>query len=301
MLIDFKVLSFIEDLRESAGMRSICDESIAVGGGYAFVGPPGSWMCVAKGLGIEREVSRAEMAELVEVYRSRGIEPRMDVSCFADGSVLRYAAEMGFQMVETEFLLLRPLNLPAGAMTGAAMTDGAIDGSDALLEARLPGIELEMVDKLNDTQVMEVARAIARGFAADGEEPSPTDVELTARPMRQAETVTVAARIDGRVVGGGMMDVTEVEGDFPGVGSRVRVSGFFALSVLKEARRRGVQLAILRERLRIAKARGAVFAAIGSTPSSPTLRNARRAGFVIAGVKNTLIRPEAGMIGRPRE
>jgi predicted N-acetyltransferase YhbS len=297
MMIDFATLSYAEDLRELAGMRSIADAGMAVGGGYAFIGPAGTWMCVAKGVGVGgRVVTRADMQQLVEIYRSRGLEPRIDVCCYADPSVHKGLAELGFGVVESEFLLVRSLNLPPGSMPGQEFAP------EAALELKpADGICLEVVNQDDEQQVIEVASVIATGFSSDATGVSPADVELTARPIRQRQTVTVAARIEGQLVGAGMMDVVEVEGEFAGLGSRASLCGLFALSVLPGFRKRGVQLAIMRERLRQARERGALFAAIGSAPTSPTLRNARRLGFSIIGGKTTLTRPEAGLIGRPRE
>jgi predicted N-acetyltransferase YhbS len=300
-MIEFAELSYAEDLREIEGMRAIADASIPIGGGYAFVGPAGSWMCVAKGLGVGgRVVTLAEMRELVEVYRSRGVEPRIDVCCHADASVMRYAGELGFVAAGSELLLVRGLNLPGGGPDGTAMP-GLEVAAEASLQVPAPrGMVLERVDPRDAAQVMDVARVIATGFASSSEAVTAVDLDLTARPMRAEQVVTVVARIDGELAGAGMMDAVEVRGRMPGLGDRALVSGLFALSVLPGFRRRGVQLAIMRERLRIAQARGAVFAAIGSEPSSATLRNARRMGFVIVGMKTTLVKPEKGLIGRPR-
>lgn len=73
----------------------------------------------------------------------------------------------------------------------------------------------------------------------------------------------------------------------------------FGLSVLPEYRKRGIQQAMIGERLRIARQEGAHFATISARPGVATERNARRMGFEVAYTKAIVVRPGAGL--RPND
>ena len=98
----------------------------------------------------------------------------------------------------------------------------------------------------------------------------------------QARTISVIARVGGRAAGAGSMEVSGP------------CAGIFGASVLPEFRRRGIQQALLAERLNIAAERGAVVACIGSKPGIGTERNVRRMGFQLAYTKVHLVRPGEG-------
>ena len=97
--------------------------------------------------------------------------------------------------------------------------------------------------------------------------------------------------------------------DFPGVrlSDGLRAGGIywlpnlftivalFGLAVVPEYRRRGVQQALIAERLRLARDAGARVATIGSRPGHSTERNVRRMGFQTAYTKVSLVRPGAGL------
>src|SRR5687767_5690237 len=82
--------------RFAAAMRRIADESIEVGGGVAGCSGPGSWSNQAVGLGFAGEVSREDVARVIEFHVSRGAEPKVEVAPHADPSVIQRLREARF-------------------------------------------------------------------------------------------------------------------------------------------------------------------------------------------------------------
>ncbi|MCA9291281.1 MAG: GNAT family N-acetyltransferase, partial [Phycisphaerales bacterium] len=67
-------------------------------------------------------------------------------------------------------------------------------------------------------------------------------------------------------------------------------------TTLEAHRRRGVQTALIIERLRIARDAGCTHICVGSSPTVATGRNAIRLGFVPAYTKATLVHPRPGLV-----
>ena len=75
-------------------------------------------------------------------------------------------------------------------------------------------------------------------------------------------------------------------------------AALFGAAVAPDYRRRGIQQALVAERLRVARERGAKVATIGCRTGqepSGTERNARRMGFQAAYTKPHLVRPGPGL------
>jgi GNAT superfamily N-acetyltransferase len=149
------------------------------------------------------------------------------------------------------------------------------------------GIRVSLVDVQEDGPVWEYAAAVARGFVDAEHEPRAEDVALWVRCLRQPAVRAFAAWADGRIVGGGAMEVPMEAGG---------AAALFGLSVLPQYRRRGVQQALIAARLDAARGAGAVVATIGSRPGVATERNARRLGFEVGYTRAILVRPAPGLI-----
>lgn len=103
------------------------------------------------------------------------------------------------------------------------------------------------------------------------------------RAARHPRSVGVMAMLDGRCVGAG------------GMGLHDHVAALFGLSGIPEFRRRGIQQALIAQRLNIAAQMGRRLATIGSRPGASTERNVRRMGFQTAYVKPMVVRPGPGL------
>jgi len=260
----------LEEARVARGVSEIADDSRPFAGGTMNRASPGSWPNAAYGAGFNGPVEPGEVRTLVDYYTSRGIEPRVELAPFADPSLVRHLAAEGFVVKIFENVFYRPLaheeRFTTPHQPPAGLTIRRINPDDAAL-------------------VDEYARIAISGFMPDGVTPPDDLVEAARRVARHARTTAVSAFLGGRMVAAGAV---EVAGD---------IAALFGVSVIPEARRMGVQQAMLAWRLRYAAENNARFATIGARPGIATERNARRMGFQVAYTKAILIRPGEGLVG----
>jgi GNAT superfamily N-acetyltransferase len=107
-----------------------------------------------------------------------------------------------------------------------------------------------------------------------------TEAELVFQAIAGADrtTVRVLAEINGQPVGGAGHAVRE------GVGM------FYGDSTLVNFRGRGIQTALIRERLKLLRSQGAELAAASVIPGSISQRNYERCGFVVAYTKVAMLK-----------
>src|SRR5690606_20242347 len=126
------------------------------------------------------------------------------------------------------------------------------------------------------------AEVTLRGFYPDGEIPQAMlDACVTTNLL--PNTLTYLAWTDGELAAAGSISI----GD--------RVASLMGVSTELRFRRRGIQQALMVERLAAVRARGCVLATIGSHPDTPTERNAMRLGFAMAYTKVIVVRPAVGL------
>lgn len=143
------------------------------------------------------------------------------------------------------------------------------------------GVVIERVDPTNDAQAELHVRTSLSGFV-DGE-PAPALLQTGLNAVRHPRSRSFNARIGDRVVAAGAMAVNG------------ELCPLFGVSVIPEARRRGIQLAMILERLHLGASEGARFAVIHSEPGIPTDRNASRIGFRLVYTKVTMAMAGEGL------
>ncbi|HYE61617.1 MAG TPA: GNAT family N-acetyltransferase [Phycisphaerales bacterium] len=266
--MDLIEIARLEEMRRARSAAAIADDCRWLrGGGAALRGKRGSWINYAVGLGLEGDVDGGELGEVSRWWSAEGIEPRLEVTPFVSDATLRTIAEAGFAWRDSTSTLFREV-LP-GETT----------------RAEVPGLELRVVDAGDAHQVRAYGDAVIRGFRGPGVEPTEIDHELSARFVRLPSTVAIAAWMDGRIVGGGTL---QVDGE---------VAALLGASVLPEYRRRGIQQALIAARLRACAERGVRVVTIGSKPGAATERNVRRAGFQVAYTKMIMTKTVEGAVG----
>jgi GNAT superfamily N-acetyltransferase len=232
---------------------------LRVGGGVALWFSEGNVVNGSLGLGMRGCVEQEEIAALIAFFEERGAPARVDVCPHADGSLLRWLAEYGFLASDFEMVLYQPL--PASGV-----------------EARSTGVTVRIAGTDDERELW--AALEARGF----------------RDERASEDdVTLARAIALRA--GGLHFLGYVDGEPAGTGMLVMAGGiamFNGDSTLPSFRGRGVQTAILAERLAHASAQGCDLAVIEAAPGGVSMRNQERAGFRVAYSRVTLERPLAG-------
>jgi len=251
----------LEERRKAIAVSEIAEESEPIMGGRMCSSGPGSWTNQAMGVGLDGPVTAADVDRLVAYFVSRAIEPRVELCPFADESLMRELAPRNFTIREFGNVLYLPLNGPGAPEPPAP--------------APPEGVQIRLIDPADDDAVETYIRASTAGFFPEGQ-PIPEHM-LTSmrRVVRHPRCASFLATLDGRPVGGGGVEVARPDGGEP-------VAALFGVSVLPDARRRGIQAALIAARVRHARERGAVFATIGSKPGIPTERNAARLGFRMA-------------------
>lgn len=267
-MLDVADVARLEEGRLAVAFADIAPEHRTVAGGAAGRGQPGSWVNNAVGAAMTGPVSRDELADVTEWYAGAGVEPRFEVCPYADGSLIEGLAALGYVPRGFESVLFRPL----------------ADGEDFTTPApHPPGLRIERIDPADARTVRAYSEAVVPQFFPPGAAPTENDLATSDRCIRHPRSVAFAAWMDGRIVGGGGL---ELHG---------RIAALFGLAVIPEYRRRGIQQALIAERLRTARDRGAEVATIGSRPGQGTERNVRRMGFQTAYTKIILARPGEGL------
>lgn len=160
-------------------------------GGVMGFHEPGSWQNQACGVGLDGPVDDAEIDAMVEFYVSRGVEPRVELSPFADQTLIAALAARKFVIREFEHVLAR--ELPAG------------EDLDALLPFGRPaGLELTVVDKSDARALDRAAEATLQGFYPDGEIPKPM-LDACRTTLSSANTLTFLAHVDGTLAAAGSL------------------------------------------------------------------------------------------------
>ncbi len=221
--------------------------SFRVAGGAAVWFSPGSVLNGSFGLGMDRPIEQEEIAALVAFFAERGAAAKVDICPHAHPSQLRWLAEAGFVTTDFETVLYQPL--PAAELAPAAA-----------------GVEVRIAQ--SDEERALWAELEARGFTED--HPTDDDYALARAISLRASAIPFLGFLDGEPAGTGMLNLVD------------NVAMFNGDSTLPMARGRGVQSAILAERLRYAAASGCHLAVIEAAPGGTSQRNQLRAGFRIA-------------------
>jgi GNAT superfamily N-acetyltransferase len=269
-VVDYLALARLEEGRLAASFSEVADEFRPFAGGVMCRGAPGGWFNAAIGAGLKGAVAANEVRAMIAYFEERGIEPRVEACPFAHATLISCLGAERFVVRLFETVFFRRLYAGAG-----------VDGFTPP-----PGLTIRPVDPHDARDVDEFARVSTSGFLPEGMAEWPDELlEIARRVARHHRTVAVMGFFDGRCVAAGGME-TLCEG-----------AALFGVSVVKDHRRGGVQMALIDWRLREAARRGARWAMISSRPGVATERNAQRAGFQVAYTKAILVRPGDGLIG----
>ncbi len=234
---------------------------LEVAGGVALWLGEGSLVNVAAGMAMEGPIGESELRQVEDFYTTRGASPILATCAFADPTLFALLAKRGWQITEFENVLALELDRPGGqAGVGAGSAPG---GSAALPEPT--GVEVRVCAGAERELWGHVA---ARGFS-DEAEPGPAQEEFGSIMATRGDAILVLGWADGQPAGTGTLVVDD------GVGW---LSGD---STLPQFRRRGIQQAIQRYRLQLARDAGCTMAVTESAPGSGSQRNMERLGFRI--------------------
>lgn len=225
-----------------------------VAGGIAFFGGVSYPVNQMVGMGLNGEVSAEDLDRVEEFFRSRGVASTIVVSPLAHESLRALLGERGYGIVEFNSVLIRRIS-PSEPFTVPA------------------GITIERV---TSETIKPWMQAIARGFAQDITVAEDVFGGFAALPGALA----FLARIENKVVGG--------------CGGRVipeaRIAAMFGTATVPEYRRRGVQTALIAQRLHEAAEAGCEYAVVSTQPGTISQRNMERRGFRLAYTKPVMTR-----------
>ncbi|MEM7755954.1 MAG: GNAT family N-acetyltransferase [Planctomycetota bacterium] len=150
---------------------------------------------------------------------------------------------------------------------------------------RVSGVEVRRVDEADAADLELAVRTIARGREGVAAEPTEPARVMAEQVAACAQNATFLAFIDGKPAGGSTVGLWH---DDPLCSAGH--ANLFGGSTLPWARRRGVQRALMLERLRYAHEAGARSVSLDCEPMIASERNARRVGFELVCTKGVFVR-----------
>jgi GNAT superfamily N-acetyltransferase len=229
-------------------------DSELIAGGCALFAGVGSPLTHALGCGLSGPVPAAEVDRLERFFFGRASDCLIDLCPMADLGLIAAVMERGYTLIEFNNVLVRPLS-----------------ATDAALAP--PGLDFEPVTATTRAEWLDV---VAGAFETPLEllESIPLYGQtLLLRDARQARSPAAAAAGSSIVDG---------------------VALLFGDATLHEARGRGLQSALIRERLARAARAGCDLAMACVLPGSASHRNYERAGFRLAYMRVNVKRARPG-------
>jgi hypothetical protein len=244
-------------LQKYAPSDPIAAEEIA--GGMAFFGGATYPANQVVGMGLYGEVTASHMDQMEHFFRSRGVPATIVVSPLADASLPARLGERGYRIAEFNSVLIRRIKPqePFAPPPGVAIERVTHETGKAWMHAIATGFSQQILVEEN----------VFGGFAA------------------LPGALAFLARVEGEVAGGcGGRIIAEA-----------RIAAFFGTATLQEFRRRGIQGALIAQRLHEAAVAGCEYAVVSTNPGSGSQRNMERRGFHVAYTKPVMQRewPEA--------
>lgn len=240
------------------------------GEGIAGFCGPDSAVNGTLGLGMSAEVTETDIDELERFFRDRGARPRISVCPLADPSLVRWLTARGWAIVEFENVLVRELSAVDAAHAAEAEAGPAAGAEPAA------AIEIRVADSAEERAAW--AELLVEGFSAPAE-PSAADVRLGRTVGALIGRTFLTAFVDGEPAGTGELLIAD------GIG------WLSADTTLPRFRGRGVQQALQRARLRMARDAGCELAVTESTPGSGSQRNMERLDFRVVYTRTEVAGP----------
>jgi ribosomal protein S18 acetylase RimI-like enzyme len=211
----------------------------------------------ACGLGFDGPVTAADLDRLEAFYRSHSAPAQVDFCPLTDPSLLELVRERGYGIHELNNVLYRSL--------------------DKLDEASMPGgVEIRR-GKPEEAAIF--SDIVSRSFF-DKSDPPEGLADMLAPLFRFPEALTFFACVDQKPVAAAAGRVIPEH----------RVFALFGAGTLPDFRGRGIQTALLRERIQAAAEAGCEVVVVVTQGGTISERNCVRLGFRIAYSKATVIR-----------
>jgi GNAT superfamily N-acetyltransferase len=238
-------------LRASAPHVPTAAEDIA--GGIAVFTGVDSPVTQAFGFGLNGPVTATELERLETFFFSRGAPVTLELCPFIDRSLVELLKQRPYRLEEFSNVLVRDMRETARIASPVAVR--AAEAGEAKLYTKV----------------------VTDGFA-EHVPPTQSLLEVVEGFFHRPRGQCFFALLDGAIAGAGA--VADQEG----------VAEFYGASTLPGFRNRGVQTALIAERMAWAAQRGCEIATTTTAPATSSQRNFERAGFQIAYSRTKLVR-----------
>jgi len=222
-------------------------EWMECGGAFAVFNGVSSPVTQTFGLGIFEELSPAVLDTIERFFLDRGAPVLHEVSPFAGVAALDMLCSRGYRPMEMSSVLYRPVENPEPTIQGS-VTVRTTGPEEAELWSRIS----------------------AEGWSHDYPEFVESMLQLGAITAARENTACFLAEIDGLPGAAGVLCIHEGVGLFGGA------------ATIPSMRRRGLQSALLQDRMSYAFGHSCDLAMMVALPGSDSQRNAERNGFRIA-------------------
>ncbi len=234
-----------------------------IAGGFACFADDGAPFNKVVGIGFGGLPDEAALAEVESAYEARGAAVQVELAHMADPEIAALLTGRGYRLVAFENVL--------GSLLPRGRSGPTPDGI--------------VVGECTDDELEAWIDVVVTGFAHPDDQGTPTHedfpreiVERAERDLVAAGARTYLARIDGTVVGGGGLQITDGVAQLVGAATAPR------------HRRRGVQTALLATRLADAAAAGCDIAVVTTAPGSKSQQNVQRQGFHVLYTRAVLVK-----------
>jgi GNAT superfamily N-acetyltransferase len=206
------------------------------------------------GLGLHEELNAQTLDAIESFFLDRGAPVRHEISPFAGVPALDLLCRRNYRPIETASVLYQPISQRGESKAEAQ-------------SAQTEDVEVRIV-AAGEAQLW--AEINHRGWSGDHPEVSDFLLNFSVIAAGREHTISFLAEWNG--IPGAAASLSIHEG----------VAMFSGAATVPEMRRRGLQSALLRERLRVGMEQGCDLAMMVTEPGSDSQRNAERNGFQIA-------------------
>ena len=236
---------------------------VEIAGGVATFSGPGSPLNKVAGLGFGGVVDARELEAVEQAYAERGVPVQVELSCLATPEIGALLTRRGYTLVNFENVLGRPLpSQPAAPALGVSVSECPSADLAGWLDVAITGFASPDVEGVPSHE----------SFPREA-------LEQTMADMAHASGfVRYLARREGEVAGAASMRLFE------------GVAQLCGAATLPQHRRRGVQGALLAERLRAAGASGCDVAVVTTQPGSKSQENVQKKGFELLYTRAILVK-----------
>jgi GNAT superfamily N-acetyltransferase len=211
----------------------------------------------AAGLGFDGPVTVADLDRLENFYRSHGAPAQLDLCPHTDSSALELVTARRYTLAELNNVLYCPL--------------------DTALHVAVPaGVE---ICRGKPEEATLFSQIVARSFF-ESTDPPDGFADMLAPLFAYPEALTFLASVHGTPIAAAAGRIIPEH----------RIFAFFGAGTLPDFRKRGIQTALLRTRLKAAAEAGCEYGVVITRGGTISERNCLRLGFRIAYSKATVIK-----------